>query len=190
MPWAASRRADGPCYRAMSAARPSVRVYNPTCNGQRHHSHSRLTIAVVLTRHRPVPGPSWSPQRWSLGSVTIKVTTPPNHSRRCRTQPDKPIALTCPNTTHHDPPRRSRQAWHARGQGFESPKLHVFSCMCSTIKCQSLALGERTDILSAGALGTARMRGMQEASLLNVSRAVVRDDGCCGLNAATGAHGR
>jgi hypothetical protein len=34
------------------------------------------------------------------------------------------MPLICRNTTLSHPARRSLQAWHARGQGFESPKLH------------------------------------------------------------------
>jgi hypothetical protein len=37
------------------------------------------------------------------------------------------VSLTCRNTTSRYPARRNGQAWHARGQGFESPKLHVFA---------------------------------------------------------------
>jgi hypothetical protein len=58
------------------------------------------------------------------GPVTNQVTTPTNYDRRSRTQPDKAVAPTCPNTTPRDAAGRNRQAWHARGQGFESPKLH------------------------------------------------------------------
>jgi hypothetical protein len=57
--------------------------------------------------------------------VTNQVTAPPDHDGWSPTQPDNGIALTCRNTTQRDAARRNRQAWHARGQGFESPKLHV-----------------------------------------------------------------
>ena len=59
--------------------------------------------------------------------VTNQVTTTPGHSRRSATQSDTDIRLTCRNTTPCDVAGRNRQAWHARGQGFESPKLHVFA---------------------------------------------------------------
>jgi hypothetical protein len=55
----------------------------------------------------------------------VSVTTPPNHGRRSQTHPDTTVALTCRNTTPCDVAGRNRQAWHARGQGFASPKLHI-----------------------------------------------------------------
>jgi hypothetical protein len=55
--------------------------------------------------------------------------------------------LTCGKTTMPYPARRTRQAWHARGQGFESPKLH-----------------QVRDLLGSAASG-ARRRGRNEGSI-------------------------
>jgi len=66
--------------------------------------------------------------------VPNQVTTLPDHGGCSQTPPDKTIALTCRNTTQRDAAGRNSQAWHARGQGFESPKLHAFSCTCSKRK--------------------------------------------------------
>jgi hypothetical protein len=62
-----------------------------------------------------------------LEPVTNQVTTPPASGRHSATHPDTDIPLACGNPTRRDAIRRNRQAWHARGQGFESPKLHVFA---------------------------------------------------------------
>jgi hypothetical protein len=61
--------------------------------------------------------------RWP---VTIQVTTPPDNGRHSATYPDADFPLNCDNPTPRDVTGRNRQAWHARGQGFESPKLHAF----------------------------------------------------------------
>jgi hypothetical protein len=61
----------------------------------------------------------------ALDPVTNQVTTTPDRARRSTTRSDTGVFLTCSNSTWRDAIRRNRQAWHARGQGFESPKLHV-----------------------------------------------------------------
>jgi hypothetical protein len=53
--------------------------------------------------------------------VTNQVTTSPAHTGRLRSLPDGRPGLTCMGLTISDHARRIRQAWHARGQGFESP---------------------------------------------------------------------
>ena len=57
--------------------------------------------------------------------MTNQVTTPGNTRRRA-TPSDTDCRLACGNPTRRDAVRRNRQAWHARGQWFESTKLHVF----------------------------------------------------------------
>jgi hypothetical protein len=69
--------------------------------------------------------------------VTYQVTTASSNSRRSATCSDTDTLLTCRNPTQLDIVRRNRRAWHARGQGFESPKLHSFSYACSSKKRQS-----------------------------------------------------
>jgi hypothetical protein len=54
-------------------------------------------------------------------SVTNQVTTRPNHASRPQSLPDGKPALTWTDLITSDDARRIRQAWHARGQGFESP---------------------------------------------------------------------
>ena len=66
--------------------------------------------------------------------VPNQVPTTPAGIRCRATQCDSTIRLTCRNATYRYFARRNRQAWHARGQGFESPKLHDFSCTRSSIK--------------------------------------------------------
>jgi hypothetical protein len=63
----------------------------------------------------------------AAGPVTNQVTTTPGSARRSTTRSDTDIFLTCGNPTQLDIVRRNRQAWHARGQGFESPKLHIYA---------------------------------------------------------------
>jgi hypothetical protein len=58
--------------------------------------------------------------------VTNQVTTTSDSAGPSTTRSDTDIFLTCGNPTQRDVIRRIRQAWHARGQGFESPKLHAF----------------------------------------------------------------
>jgi hypothetical protein len=58
---------------------------------------------------------------------------------RCRlTQCDSTTRLSCRSATYRYFARQNQQAWHARGQGFESPKLHDFSCLFSMKKCLSI----------------------------------------------------
>jgi len=47
--------------------------------------------------------------------------TQPDFARRSETSPDIKVALECGNRTQRDVIRRNRHAWHAEGQGFESP---------------------------------------------------------------------
>ena len=54
-------------------------------------------------------------------AVTNQVTTSPADTSRLRPVTDDEPALTCAGLTVSDCARRARQAWHARGQGFESP---------------------------------------------------------------------
>jgi hypothetical protein len=56
--------------------------------------------------------------------VTDQVTTTPGNASQSATCPDSATPPNCGNPTPCDAVRRNRQAWHARGQGFESPKLH------------------------------------------------------------------
>jgi len=53
--------------------------------------------------------------------MTNQVTTTPGSGRRSATQLNADNVLACSNPTRSDPARRDRQAWHAEGQGFESP---------------------------------------------------------------------
>jgi hypothetical protein len=53
--------------------------------------------------------------------VTNQVTKSPVHAGWLRSLPDGKSALTCADPTISDYAGRIRQAWHARGQGFESP---------------------------------------------------------------------
>ena len=66
-------------------------------------------------------------QAQAAGPVTSQVTTASGSARRSAARSDAGIFLTCGNPTQLDIVRRDRQAWHARGQGFESPKLHIFA---------------------------------------------------------------
>jgi hypothetical protein len=71
-----------------------------------------------------------------LEPVTNQVTTTPGNGRRSSTPSDTDILPACGNRTQCDAVRRNRQAWHARGQGFESPKLHkAFPSPRSRPKC-------------------------------------------------------
>ena len=56
--------------------------------------------------------------------MTSQVTTQSCRTRHDQPSPDDTRHLTSYNTTNPNYSRRTRQAWHARGQGFESPKLH------------------------------------------------------------------
>jgi hypothetical protein len=69
---------------------------------------------------RDISGPrlfSW----WSGKQVTIQVTTHSDGLGRSQMQPDSPARLTSRYPTQRDVAGRNRQAWHARGLGFESP---------------------------------------------------------------------
>jgi len=55
------------------------------------------------------------------GPVTNQVTTGSDGFRRGRAQPEKPIRITCRYPTQRYTPGLNWPAWHARGQGFESP---------------------------------------------------------------------
>ncbi len=46
---------------------------------------------------------------------------PPDFARPSQTSPDTKPALICGNRTQRDTVRRNQDAWHAEGQGFESP---------------------------------------------------------------------
>ena len=53
--------------------------------------------------------------------MTNQVTTGSGGTRLARTQPDSSARLTSRYQTQRDGAGRNRQAWHARGLGFESP---------------------------------------------------------------------
>jgi Thiolase, C-terminal domain len=93
-------------------------------------SGTRWTRAV--SRHIGLRDPLFGGR--SGKPVTNQVTTPPGNASQSATHPDGPMSPTCGNPTPSDSARRNRQAWHARGQGFESPKLRDFSCTRSSIK--------------------------------------------------------
>src|SRR5581483_11804988 len=63
-------------------------------------------------------------RKWSGKPVPNQVQTTPAQTGRQPTYADTIMPLTCRNTTRECQGRRNRQAWHARGQGFGSPKLH------------------------------------------------------------------
>jgi hypothetical protein len=50
-----------------------------------------------------------------------QVPTPPDSAGLSQTSPDIKVALKCGNRTQRDAVRRNHAAWHAEGQGFESP---------------------------------------------------------------------
>jgi hypothetical protein len=50
-----------------------------------------------------------------------QVPTPPDFPGPSQTSPDIRAALNSGNRTQHDIVRRNPAAWHAEGQGFESP---------------------------------------------------------------------
>ena len=88
--------------------------------------HSEI-CAVPAERHSCLHGccidgwrsstPSYSCPR----PVTNQVTTRSAHASRCGIWADGKHVLICVVLTNADHARRIRQAWHARGQGFESP---------------------------------------------------------------------
>ena len=79
-------------------------------------------IATLDHRHFSVVRPRHLPALKLLpGPVTNQVTTSPAHAGRLLSWPDGKPGLTCMALTISDHARRTRQAWHARGQGFESP---------------------------------------------------------------------
>ena len=53
--------------------------------------------------------------------VTIQVTTAPGNARPGGTSSEGTLGLVCANRTQGDAVRWNRAAWHAEGQGFESP---------------------------------------------------------------------
>jgi hypothetical protein len=53
--------------------------------------------------------------------VTNQVTTASGNGRPGETSSDATPGLACANRTQRDALRRNRAAWHAEGQGFESP---------------------------------------------------------------------
>ena len=87
--------------------------------------HRKLVLPERAVSSGTAREPSTFPR--SGRPVTNQVTTTPGNTRRSATFSDTDIRLACSNRTQHDAVRRNRQAWHARGQGFESPKLHVFA---------------------------------------------------------------
>jgi hypothetical protein len=94
--------------------------------------HRKLVLPERAVSSGTAREPSAFPR--SGRPVTNQVTTTPGNTRRSATFSDTDIRLAHSNWTQHDAIRRNRQAWHARGQGFESPKLHDFSCSRSSIK--------------------------------------------------------
>jgi hypothetical protein len=93
-------------------------------SGHRHHHTADLHAMNSIIDTDPPERPRIS-RGELLEPVTNQVTSTSGHGRRSSTHSDTDIRLACGNRTQCDAIRRNWQAWHARGQGFESPKLHV-----------------------------------------------------------------
>jgi len=85
----------------------------------------------------------------------------------------------CGNRTQRDAVRRNPAAWHAEGQGFESPQLHNFSRACSMKQNQTTGSGSWADLRkrsACSAVSHAEGQGQDVAGLVDPIRVARAQD--------------